>query len=272
MSASPLVSIVTPSFNQATYLEATLQSVLGQDYPNLEFIVVDGGSSDGSVEIIRRYESRLAYWWSEPDAGQTAAINKGFARARGEILAWLNSDDVYRPGAVAAAVETLQRHPEAGMVYGQADYIDSRGETIGRFPAAPTGPRRLRQGYVHIPQQAAFIRASLWRLVGPLDPSFFFAMDYDLWVRIAALSPLRHVRQVWAGFRLHDDAKTLAAAARCWPEMWRVHRREGGGAMSVFGAKYALRRLVEPLMPLRLRYRLWHERMLRPRPKGDDPR
>jgi len=219
--------------------------------------------------IVRRYVRRLAYWCSEPDAGQTAAINKGFARATGEILAWLNSDDVCRPGAVAAAVEELQRHPEVGLVYGQADYIDSPGETIGRFPAAATDLRRLRRGYVHIPQQAAFFRASLWRLVGPLDPTFYFAMDYDLWVRIAVLSPLRHVRQVWAGFRLHGQAKTVAAAARCWPEMWRVHRREGGSALSVFGAKYALRQLVEPLMPLRLRYRLWRERKMPSRSNGD---
>ena len=221
--------------------------------------------------IVRRYVRRLAYWCSEPDAGQTAAINKGFARATGEILAWLNSDDVCRPGAVAAAVEELQRHPEVGLVYGQADYIDSPGETIGRFPAAATDLRRLRRGYVHIPQQAAFFRASLWRLVGPLDPTFYFAMDYDLWVRIAVLSPLRHVRQVWAGFRLHGQAKTVAAAARCWPEMWRVHRREGGSALSIFGAKYALRRLVEPLMPLRLRYRLWRDRKMSARPTSDTP-
>jgi hypothetical protein len=151
-------------------------------------------------------------------------------------------------------------HPEAGMVYGQADYIDENGATVGCFPAATTDLRRLRQGYVHIPQQSAFFRASLWRMVGPLDPSFYFAMDYDLWARIASVSPILHVREVWAGFRLHSDAKTLASAARCWPEMWRVHRREGGSALSVFGAKYALRRLVDPLMPLRLRYRLWRTR------------
>jgi glycosyltransferase involved in cell wall biosynthesis len=260
MSSIPLVSIVTPSFNQEAFLEFTIESVLAQDYPNLEYIIIDGGSADGSLEIIRRFESRLAYWCSEPDAGQTEAINKGFARARGDVLAWLNSDDVYRPGAVSAAVRSLEKYPEVGMVYGQADYIDESGATVGCFPAAPTDLGRLRQGHVHIPQQSAFFRASLWRMVGPLDPSFFFAMDYDLWVRIASVSPILHVRQVWAGFRLHSDAKTLASAARCWPEMWRVHHREGGSALSLFGAKYAVRRLVEPLMPLRLRYRLWRTR------------
>jgi glycosyltransferase involved in cell wall biosynthesis len=255
--ALPLVSIVTPSFNQAAYLEATIQSVLAQDYPRLEYIVIDGGSTDGSLEIIRRYAGRLAHWSSEPDSGQTDAINKGFARARGEILAWLNSDDLYHPAAVREAVEFLERHPEIGMVYGDVDYLDEGGVVVGRFPARQTSLPRLRRGYVHIPQQAAFFRASLWRLVGPLDPSFYFAMDYDLWVRIAALSPLAYHRRTWAGFRLHRDAKTLAAASQCWPEMLRVHRRDGGGRLSILYAKSLLRRLLEPLMPYRLRARLW---------------
>ncbi|MBI4927898.1 MAG: glycosyltransferase [Anaerolineae bacterium] len=172
-----LVSIITPSFNQARYIEATLDSVLSQDYPEIEYIVMDGGSTDGTVDILKRYEHRLAGWVSEKDRGQTDAINKGFARARGEVLAWLNSDDTYQPGAVREAVEALRAHPEAALVYGDANYIDETGRVIGRFPAAQTDYRRLRQGYVHIPQQAAFWRASRWRQVGPLDVSFFFAMD-----------------------------------------------------------------------------------------------
>ena len=242
-----LVSIVTPSFNQARYLEATLDSVLSQDYPEIEYIVIDGGSNDGSRAILERYSDRLAYWVSEPDKGQTDAINKGFARARGEVLAWLNSDDTYQPGAVRAAVERLRANPAAAMVYAEANYIDEGGRVIGRFPAAQTDYPRLRAGYVHIPQQASFWRAACWKQVGPLDPSFYFAMDYDLWVRLAALGPLVFVPgETWANFRLHRDAKTIAADDRCWPEMLRVHRRLGGSPLAPIVLKYYLRKLAAP--------------------------
>ncbi|MCJ7530019.1 MAG: glycosyltransferase, partial [Anaerolineales bacterium] len=146
----PLVSIVTPSYNQAQFLETTIRSVLDQVYPNLEYMVVDGGSTDGSREIIRKYADRLAWWVSEHDRGQTDAINKGFTRAHGDILAWLNSDDTYEPEAVAEAVTFLQTHPDVGMVYGDANFIDEQGQVIGRFPARQTDYRRLRRGYVHI--------------------------------------------------------------------------------------------------------------------------
>jgi len=134
MSEQPLVSIVTPSFNQVKYLEETIRSVLEQDYPKIEYIVIDGGSTDGSVEVIRKYADRLAYWVSEADRGQTDAINKGFATAHGSILAWLNSDDTYKPGAVSEAVAYLQNHPNIGMVYGDLDFIDEQSKIIGNSP------------------------------------------------------------------------------------------------------------------------------------------
>lgn len=248
-----LVSIVTPSFNQARFLETTMRSVLEQDYPHIEYIVIDGGSSDGSVDVLRKYADRLASWTSEKDRGQTDALNKGFARATGDILAWLNSDDVLAPGAVSAAVAYLESHPEAGMVYGDCDFIDENGQPIGHFPARQTDYRKLRQGYVHVPQQASFFRADLWRQVGPLDPSFYFAMDYDLWVRLARLAPLHYHPQLWAYFRLHGGAKTIAADDRCWPEMLRVHRRDGGSWLSVITAKYLVRKLAAPWINWRRR-------------------
>lgn len=249
----PLVSIVTPSLNQGRFLEATIQSVLSQKYPRLEYLVVDGGSDDNSPDLIKKYESKLAWWVSEKDRGQTDAINKGFARAKGDILAWLNSDDTYQPEAIASAVAYLQEHPEVGLVYGDANYIDEQGRVIGRFPAAQTDLRRLRQGYVHIPQQAAFLRGGLWREVGPLDPSFYFAMDYDLWVRLAARSRLQYLPRAWANFRLHSAGKTIADDDRCWPEMLRVHYRDGGSFFSMIVAKYYLRRLIAPLWNWRRR-------------------
>lgn len=246
-SKTPFVSIVTPSYNQARFLEETIRSVLSQDYPHLEYIIVDGASTDGSLNIIQHYANRLAWWVSEPDHGQTDAINKGFSQANGEILAWLNSDDTYRPGAVSAAIKCLLQYPEYGLVYGGADFIDERGDLIGRFPARQTDYRRLRQGYVHIPQQAAFFRASFWRKVGPLDPSFYFAMDYDLWVRIAAFAPIRYMPEIWANFRLHTGGKTIADDDRCWPEMLRVHFRDGGSWLSIITMKYIIRKLIAPL-------------------------
>lgn len=245
----PLVSIVTPSFNQARYIEATIRSVLDQDYPNLEYIIVDGGSSDGAVEIIQRYANHLAWWVSEKDKGQTDALNKGFARAQGQILAWINSDDTYEPGAISAAVEYLTQHPNVGAVYAETNFIDEKGRVIGRFPAAQTDYPRLRRGYVHVPQQATFFRADLWQQVGPLDPDFYFAMDYDLWVRLAKQAPLAYLPgPVWANFRLHSNAKTIAADDRCWPEMLKVHYRDGGSFFAPIVGKYYIRKLAAPML------------------------
>jgi glycosyltransferase involved in cell wall biosynthesis len=253
MTETPLVSIVTPSFNQARYIEATMQSVLKQDYPRIEYIVVDGGSTDGTVDILKKYEHRLAWWVSEKDKGQTDAINKGFSHATGDILAWMNSDDTYESGAVSAAVRYLQAHPGVGMVYGDCNFINESGQVIGRFDSTQTNYRLIRQGYVHIPQQTMFFRADLWRQVGPLDPSFYFAMDYDLWTRIAARTEIRYVPQTWANFRLHTSGKTILADDRCWPEMIRVHYRDGGSFFSLIVAKYYIRKLIAPLWNWRRR-------------------
>lgn len=255
--ALPTVSIVTPSFNQARYLEATIQSVLSQDYPRIEFIIVDGGSTDGSVDIIKKYSDKLAWWVSEKDRGQTDAINKGFARASGQIFAWLNSDDTYEPRAVGQAVKYLIERPEVGMVYADCNYINEDGNVIGKFPAAQTDLPRLRRGYVHIPQQTMFFRAELWKQVAPLDPSFYFAMDYDLWTRIASRAELKYLAgQTWANFRIHTSGKTIAADDRCWPEIIRVHYRDGGSFFSPIVAKYYLRKLIAPLWAWRFRRKL----------------
>ena len=242
------ISVITPSFNQAAYLDETIQSVLSQTGVDLEYIIIDGASTDGSTDIIQKYADRLAYWVSEPDQGQTDAINKGFARATGDVLAWLNSDDTYEPNALAEAAAYLDAHTEVGLVYGDAHYIDQNSHVIGKFPAAQTSYPLLRQGYVHVPQQAAFFRAKLWQQVGPLDSSFFFAMDYDLWVRLAKVSQITYLPRMWANFRLHADAKTINADDRCWPEMLRVHYRDGGSWFAPIVAKYWVRKAAAPII------------------------
>ena len=256
MPQQPLVSILTPSFNQGSFLEETIQSVLAQDYPNLEYIIIDGGSTDGSVEIIQRHVSQLAWWVSEPDQGQTDAINKGFSHAHGDIFAWINSDDSYLPGAVSEAVSFLSAHPEAAMVYADANLINEHGSIIGRFPSRATNLHRLLRGSVHIPQQTTFFWSRMWQQVGPLDPTFQFAMDYDLWVRLAKLAPLVYTPRLWANFRLHGEGKSVAMDDRCYPEMIRVFQREGGGTISWLAARWLFRRTFYAWLPLRLRVRL----------------
>jgi glycosyltransferase involved in cell wall biosynthesis len=174
-----------------------MQSVFAQTYKSIEYIVIDGGSTDGSAALIEAQAAKLAYWVSEKDRGQTDAINKGLARATGKYMAWLNADDRLLPNAVSEAVEFLEANPDVGMVYGDANYIDADGRVVGNFPAAQTDYARLRRGYVHIPQQTSFWRAELWRQVAPLDASFVFAMDYDLWVRLAKISKLQYLPRLW---------------------------------------------------------------------------
>ena len=249
----PLVSIVTPSFQQVNFLESTMQSVLNQDYRKIEYIVVDGGSQDGSVDIIRTYASQLTWWVSEKDQGQGDAINKGFEHATGEIWAWLNSDDLYYPGAITNAVDFLKANPGVGMVYGDADLINGKGEEIGKFSARQTDYRSMLNGSVHIPQQATFVRANLWKQVGGLDPSFFFAMDFDLWVRLAKITSIKYIPQRWAAFRLHTEGKSVRFDDRCYPEMLRVRERELGKGYSLLRFKAFLRPLVYTWLPVSMR-------------------
>lgn len=251
----PLVSIITPSFNQADFLEATIQSVLEQSYPHIEYIIIDGGSTDGSVDIIKKYEGQIASWVSEQDKGQTDAINKGFSKAKGDILAWINSDDAYaNPNVVADAVNFLIANPEVAMVYADCNFIDEQGKIIGKFASRQTDYAKLRTGYVHIPQQTMFFRAKYWKELGPLDPSFYFAMDYDLWVRIAKHAPIKYLPgKTWANFRIHTSSKTNVNDERGWKEMLRVHYRDGGSFFSPIVGKYYLRKVIGPLWKWRIK-------------------
>ncbi len=249
----PKVTILTPSYNQGQFLEATIQSVLAQDYPNIEYFIVDGGSKDNSVEIIQKYASKINGWVSEKDGGHADALNKGFARATGDILAWINSDDTYYPGAIREAVTFLQANPQVGMVYADANLIDNAGQQVGRFSAKQTSYRQMLRGSVHIPQATTFFRADLWRKLGPLDLSLFFAFDYDLWVKIAKVSEVRYLPRLWADFRMHEAGKSVKDDDRCYPDMVRVYEREMGKGFSQIRARAALRRLVYAGLPWRVR-------------------
>lgn len=212
MPNPPLVSIITPSYNQVAYLEQTIQSVLAQDYQPVEYLIIDGASQDGSVDIIQEYSEQINWWVSEADKGQAEAINKGLARAKGEIVAWLNSDDLLLPGAISQAVDALGKYPEAGMVFGDAITIDPGGRPLNRLTFGDWGLRELMRFQI-ICQPAAFMRRSILQKAGHLDPSFHYMLDHELWLRIASLGSVKHVNQLWAAARHHPGAKNVAQPA-----------------------------------------------------------
>jgi glycosyltransferase involved in cell wall biosynthesis len=215
------VSIVTPSYNQAAFLEQTIQSVLMQEYPDLEYFVIDGGSQDGSVEIIHKYADRLAGWVSEKDSGQADAINKGFARATGDVIAWVNSDDYYLPGAVAAAVRFLEEHAECGMVYGDVVSVDESGAPMNVMTFGEWGFEDLMQFEI-LGQPGVFLRRRVLEEVGYLDPSYHMMLDHHLWLRMAQAAPMGYVPERWAAARFHPAAKNLAHGPEFGPEGYRL--------------------------------------------------
>jgi glycosyltransferase involved in cell wall biosynthesis len=219
------ISLVTCSFQQGAFLDATIRSVLDQNHPHLEYMVIDGGSSDGSAEIIRRHATRLAYWVSEPDRGQSDALMKGFARSHGEIQGWLCSDDLLLPGALQAVSAYFADHPQVDAVYGDALWIDSNGELIR--PKKESGFHRFAFLFDHnyIPQPSMFWRRSLYDKVGGLDRDFHLAMDSDLWERFSRATRIAHLPRYLSCMRYYAEQKTRALKPQGRAEDARIRAR-----------------------------------------------
>lgn len=218
---TPSISIVTPSYNQARYLEQTIQSVLGQGYPRLEYFVIDGGSTDGSQDVIRRYESQLSGWVSEKDRGQADAINKGFRRATGDIIAWLNSDDLYQPGAFAKVVEAFRQNPQVGLIYGNVLSIDENGHSFNLQAFRPYSPVDL-MAFQIISQPAVFMRRSVLEQAGLLDLEYHLLLDHHLWLRMLRLAPAIYLPETLASARYHPEAKNLSRTSEFGREAFRL--------------------------------------------------
>ncbi|MBM4431594.1 MAG: glycosyltransferase [Chloroflexi bacterium] len=222
----PPVSIVTPSYNQGQFVEETIRSVLLQGYPNLEYIIMDGGSADGSVDIIRKYEPWLAYWVSERDSGQAQAINKGWRQSTGDVLAWMNSDDGYLPGALGLAVSWLASHPGTDVVFGACLRVDEGGDVIDQPVLPPFEYLAFVDGFNdYIPSGSTFIRRRVVERLGGLDESLRLVMDWDYWLRAGLVCSFGQTPEVLSVFRIYPQAKTWSRemAAVKGAEIVRIH-------------------------------------------------
>jgi glycosyltransferase involved in cell wall biosynthesis len=261
----PRISIVTPSFNQAQFLEQTIESVLGQQYPNLEYIVIDGGSTDGSVDIIRRHESQVGYWVSEPDGGHYDAVNKGFARSTGEIMGWLNSDDLYRPSALATVAEIFSQFPEVQWitanlaatcdVHGELDavHVHRAFERESFYRGANLNNTRWTYGRGFIQQESTFWRRSVWELAGAcLDTSYRTAADFELWARFFKHAHLFGVDAMLGTFRQWPQQRSAVHREEYLHEAEQALAQHGGRRYGALETKFR-----QHLVPIISR---WHER------------
>ena len=251
----PLFSIVIPSYNQGCYIADTIESVLNQDYPRIECIVVDGGSQDNTLDVLRQYADRL-HWISEPDHGQAEALNKGWRLAQGEILGWLNSDDVYCPGALRAVADAFATHPEAGAIYGDCDYISATGEFLEKYDSRPfdyfTFVRTSRSPNA---QPSTFLRREVFDRVGPVDETLHLVLDWEYWLRVGAHYPIVYLPRTLAGYRVHARSKsstedlrfgveTISVYQRLFanpdlPPEWRRLKQDSMNNVYLWAAKYA---------------------------------
>jgi len=252
LSTLPRITLVTPSYQHARFLERTLRSVLDQNYPNLEYLVLDGGSTDGTVEILRKYESRLSYWHSEKDAGQSAAINSGLRRARGDVVGWLNSDDTLAPGALWQIAERYARDPELELLYGHTWLIDEHDRTLRRLVSVQTNADELTLYTPNLfSQPGTTWRRHLHDRIGFLDESLQYTMDCDFWIRAARQSKMRCMPVHLGNLRLHSGTKTASQHGPMQIEMNKVVARYRTSepaplAKRIFSMRRRLRILRDP--------------------------
>ena len=235
----PTISVVTPSYNQGQFIERTIRSVLDQEYPALEYWVSDGLSTDETISVLHRYKDRLR-WISEKDRGQADAVNKGLRVTSGEIIGWLNSDDIYYPGALAAVAARFEAEPTTDLIYGAANHIDENDQVIELYPTEPWSLARFYQT-CFLCQPAVFFRRSVVERWGGLDDTLQYSMDYEYWLRLA-LAGARfsfYESKILAGSRLHSDTKTLAKRARCHAEINDMLRATLGKTPSAWILAYA---------------------------------
>ena len=250
----PLISVVTPSLNQGKYIRQTIDSVLSQSYPHIEYVVVDGGSTDETLDILKSYGDRFS-WVSEPDSGQSDAINKGLRMVRGEIVTWLNSDDLYQPDTLQRVAAFFAAHPDVGLVYGNGEILDEEGRSVGPFvDIEPFNIWRLLYFLNHILQPAAFYRRSALEKAGLLDENLNWAMDWDLWIRLAAQAEVRYLPETLAFSREYSRTKTASGGWKRIRELGTVPRRYTGRFWTPGVLSYALDTLRVKLQPITPRF------------------
>lgn len=221
------ISVITPSFNQAQFLEKTILSVLNQRYSDFKYIIIDGGSIDGSVEIIRKYEKYLTYWVSEKDKGQSHAINKGFGLATGDIVGWINSDDYYEPDCFSSVVEAFKKDQNIGIVYGDNNLVDENNDFLGVYTVRGISVKKLLNGNPNVVQPGSFYRRLFLDTVGLLDESLHYVMDYELWLRLGQVSTIYRIPKVLANFRWHPKSKTKSQKISVCREALEIRKRYG---------------------------------------------
>lgn len=213
----PSISVITPSYNQGRFIEETVQSVLSQDVSALEYVVIDGGSTDETVKILKRYGGRIR-WVSENDNGQSDAINKGIRGTKGEIIGYLNSDDIYYPGALSAVLAFFEKHPAVDVVYGDADHIDLNGTVIEPYYTEDWDYDRLKE-VCFLCQPSVFFKRRLIKDAGLFDSSLRYCMDYEYWLRLGAITPFARLNKKLAGSRMYEENKTLGSRVSVHREM-----------------------------------------------------